>query len=701
MSELRLGTWEMPAGGVGQADPLPRMQRIHGPHKKQEPSTAVQKKMRKLFQYGAVPGCLPYRVQYGYDRVLKPRTFRTAVLENDILRATFLTELGGRLWSLVHKPSDTELLYVNRVFQPANLGILNIWFSGGVEWNHGIRGHTPFTCEPLFVARVAGDDGAPVLRMYEWERIRRAPFQIDFLLPDGSPFLLARVRLTNPHDHEVPMYWWSNIAVDEAEGARIVVPAHSAYKFSYDGGIRQLPIPVHEGIDRTYPANPSPAGDYFYAIDDHPRPWIASLGPDGRGLVHVSTPRMRGRKMFRWGMGPGGRRWQEFLSPPGDKPYIEVQAGLARTQAECTPMPAGAEWTWLEAYGLMEADPATIHGEDWDAAIAEVEGRLADMLPSTYLEDTLAAAAAAADREPAELIQRGAGWGALERRRRERNGEEPFCSGALVFGDETLGAEQAPWLALLEEGELPTDDPADPPVSWMVQPEWRQLLEEAVGEGRGAHWLSWLHLGVMAYYAGEADKARKAWEKSIQMAPSAWAYRNLGLFAIGQDRSADAADFYLKARHMAPRLQPLAVECFKVLIRAERYPEAVDLVDELPERVRKMPRIQVLEARAALEIDDLDRVRRLLESDIVVTDMREGEVSLSDLWYRMHEKRLAAAENISIDDELKERVRREFPPPKRLDFRMHAHRSKLDAPSAAKRTGVPGKRAAGGDGQGS
>jgi len=469
------------------------------------------------------------------------------------------------------------------------------------------------------------------------------------------------------------MYWWSNIAVDEAEGARIVVPAHGAYKFSYDGGIRQLPIPVYEGIDRTYPANPSPAGDYFYALEDHPRPWITSLGPDGRGLVHVSTPRLRGRKMFRWGMGPGGRRWHEFLSPPGDKPYIEMQAGLARTQAECTPMPAGAEWTWLEAYGLMEADPATIHGEDWDAAIAQVEGRLADMLPSTYLEDTLAAAAAAADREPGELIQRGSGWGALERRRRERNGEEPFCSGALVFDDQTLGAEQAPWLALLEGGELPNGDPADPPVSWMVQPEWQQLLEEAVGERRGAHWLSWLHLGVMAYYAGEADKAREAWEKSIQMAPSAWAYRNLGVFAVEQDQLADAADFYLKARHMAPRLQPLAVECFRVLVRAERYREAVDLVDELPEQVRKIPRIQMLEARAALEIGDLDRVRRLLESDIVVTDMREGEVSLSELWYRMHEKQIADAEGVPIDEALRERVEREFPPPPHIDFRMHAH----------------------------
>ncbi len=40
-----------------------------------------------------------------------------------MLKATFLLEYGGRMWSLVHKPSGRELLYVNPMFQPANLAI--------------------------------------------------------------------------------------------------------------------------------------------------------------------------------------------------------------------------------------------------------------------------------------------------------------------------------------------------------------------------------------------------------------------------------------------------------------------------------------------------------------------------------------------------------------------------------------------------
>jgi hypothetical protein len=80
---------------------------------------------------------------------------------------------------------------------------------------------------------------------------------------------------------------------------------------------------------------------------------------------------LKGRKLFLWGTGTGGRNWQEWLSEPGH-PYIEIQAGLARTQLEHLPMPAQTEWAWLEGYGLMEGDPAKIHGQD---CAAQRDGR--------------------------------------------------------------------------------------------------------------------------------------------------------------------------------------------------------------------------------------------------------------------------------------------------------------------------------------
>jgi hypothetical protein len=81
-------------------------------------------------------------------------------------------------------------------------------------------------------------------------------------------------------------------------------------------------------------------------------------------------------------------------------------------------------------------------------------------------------------------------------------------------------------------------------------------------------------------------------------------------------------------------------------------------------------RLWVLRARAALDAGDLGPAGRLFHSDFEPANIREAEVSLTDLWFEWQEKRLAAAEGRAVDDDLRRRVRREFPPPARFDFRM-------------------------------
>src|SRR2546430_10789644 len=98
-------------------------------------------------------------------------------------------------------------------------------------------------------------------------------------------------------------------------------------------------MPMHNGLDRTYTTRARAAGDYFFDIPATQRPWIAALDGSGQGLAHTSTQRLCGRKLFLWGQHPGGARWQEWLSGP-DAAYLEIQAGLARTQLEHLPLPA-------------------------------------------------------------------------------------------------------------------------------------------------------------------------------------------------------------------------------------------------------------------------------------------------------------------------------------------------------------------------
>jgi tetratricopeptide (TPR) repeat protein len=206
----------------------------------------------------------------------------------------------------------------------------------------------------------------------------------------------------------------------------------------------------------------------------------------------------------------------------------------------------------------------------------------------------------------------------------------------------------------------------------MIQPEWRSLLEEAVRAGRSDHWLSWLHLGVMYYESGEIEKARTAWKKSLALTPSAWAWRNLAAMARHEGKLSEAADLWRTAYRMLPECIPLILECLASFLDAGRPGELLALLPELSPSAREHGRVKVLAAKAALETGDLDIVERILRSHIEVANMREGEVVLTDLWFSLREKRIAAAEGVPLDDALKERVRREFPPPENLDFRMEA-----------------------------
>ncbi len=631
MPEFRIEKYTMPAASLGKENPLPRLRPRLSATAGVEVDDSVPHDDREHFGYGLDAGWLPHRGQDDYDRTRTNRDFLALVLENEHLRATILPEVGGRLWSLVHRPSNRELLHVNPVFQPANLAVRGAWVAGGVEWNACVYGHSPYNCSSMFAALVEDPQAGVILRLYEWDRTRCVPYQLDFSLPDGSPFLLVRVRLTNPHAETIPMYWWSNIAVPEAPDVRVLVPAERASTYEYWGQVHSITVPRHSDLDITYSTNIPFAADYFFRIPDGQRPWIAALDRDGRGLVQTSTARQVGRKLFAWGNKPGGRRWQEFLSTTG-RSYLEIQAGLARTQMECSPMPAGARWEWVEAYGLLEADSKKVHGSNWSAAIAEIAARLARILPQSSLETHLRLSATLADRPPVRIVHRGSGWGALESKRRDRCGEPPFCSDGIVFDDPSLGEEQAPWLSLLRHGVLPDREPHLEPGAWMIQKEWRELLQTSVRGQHGNHWLALLHLGVMHYGAGNLDAAADAWQQSLRQRPSGWAYRNLAMLRQIEGRVDEALALYRSAHHLLPALRPLFVEYCEVLLAARHATEALSLLESAPEAIRRHSRVRVLKARAGLALGLGQHCVPILHDNFELVDIREGEATLTDIW---------------------------------------------------------------------
>ena len=664
MSTLRFEKITMPGANLGPLNPLPDIKNHADSHSNVKTDETISEEDSRYIGYGSIKTILPYLIQDGYDRDKQPREYEAVILENEYLKAEFLPGVGGRLWSLYDKENRRHLLHRNPVYQPCNLALRNAWISGGVEWNIGMTGHTPFTMDPLHTAVLEMSDGTPVLRMYEWERIRRVSYQIDAYLPKGSRFLFVKVRLRNTNNEETPIYWWSNMAVDETPDTRVIVPADKTFKFDYTSVLTLMDVPVINGFDASYSTNTPYAMDQFYKIPKEERKWEAALDGKGEGLIQCSTDILKGRKLFVWGQGPGGKRWQEYLAEPGCA-YIETQAGLGNTQMESLPMPPNACWQWVEAYGMMKADPAIVHGDSWKAAYTHVGQQLETILPRHILDDELQSL----DRElmkPAEYKMKGSGWAKLELIRRGLG--DCFDGEVAVFDESSLTEEQTPWLELLRTGIFPDSDINKAPAAYLTQPEWLKLLEDSVNAGKSNHWHAYNQLGVMYYAADEIDKARKAFETSRKLKNNAWAIRNLAMLKSCEGKTDEAAEMLLEAIKLL-QIPQLAIECAGTLCEAGRYQDLISFYDALPQSIQKNGRIQVFVADAAVKLGDYDRCLAILTSGIHVYDMREHEVSLSDLWIDMHRRKLID-EGAADNDELTARVLKEFPIPAEIDFRM-------------------------------
>ena len=575
-----------------------------------------------FINFGRISDPLPFTMQDQYDEPLTEVEYPGIILENEYLKATFLPDFGGRLWGLYDKKAKRDLLLDNSAVMPNNLAIRNAWCAGGIEYNIGRRGHDEQTCSRRFAATLKDSDGTPVLRFYEFDRDRAIPFQIDFYLPEKSRFLFARISIKNIHETVIPMYFWSNIAVPQLPGCRVIVPTFESYSNVYDGGkhsLTKIQLPDGEGFDGTYPENFPVAKDLYFNIPENVRKYETVMFRDGYGLLFASTKRLQGRKLFVWGENAGGKHWQRKLVADGLPDYLEIQGGLGKTQYECLPMPPKTTWEHLEAYGAISMSPEDCFNS-WERAVESSNKLVDEILPEEFLEQELLRTRESFSTTPGKVIFSGSPWGALEEKRRGKK-----MTGHLDFGD-LSSATIAPWIELLEKQTMPETSPD----SYLVQDEWFELLKNAKH-----NWLTLFHLALNYFHRGDFDTAEKCIDKSIALQKNVFNTFALANILREQGKYEKALELF-SAVSIDPASDISVVkECFKVFIEQQLPAEKMLLLwEKQPVPYQEKPIFKFFHAYALAYAGKLDEAEAILLHDggLEVGDIREGEISITDLY---------------------------------------------------------------------
>ena len=101
MQTLKFQKKEMRMAGLGEESSLPDLLGIS--ILQNELQFSLGEKEEIFEGYGRVDNMYPYRQYDNYKRGLKEGTVDVAILENEHIKAVFLTEYGGRLWELWDK----------------------------------------------------------------------------------------------------------------------------------------------------------------------------------------------------------------------------------------------------------------------------------------------------------------------------------------------------------------------------------------------------------------------------------------------------------------------------------------------------------------------------------------------------------------------------------------------------------------------
>ncbi|MBV8925412.1 MAG: DUF5107 domain-containing protein [Bradyrhizobium sp.] len=315
---------------------------------------------------------------------LVDRPFKTYVIENRYLKVTLLPEFGGRILSLIYKPTGHEELFRDEVGVPYGIKQGTFYYDwmmvyGGIfpTFPNAEHGKTWLKSWDFRIVQESEAEVTVSMSFRDDVAFAAAPRQFRrgstgieatyyVTLKAGRAALDGRVVLKNPQDEAIDYEYWTCTTLAPGSdpehpkatgGAEIIAPiaAYSTPRWyaKLAEGDASTGADWHRFDKLRYFKNWPTLGIAYAAPDMQGGNFWGVINHDNEeGIIRIADNALtRGLKMWTWGFPSLADEADASKQPSPAQPYVELWAGVSDQFFHSASLPAHGEVAIPEAYG--------------------------------------------------------------------------------------------------------------------------------------------------------------------------------------------------------------------------------------------------------------------------------------------------------------------------------------------------------------
>ncbi len=283
---------------------------------------------------GRGPRLYPY---FFFDKLSKTgveKEWKVVHLENPYIEVSVLPQVGGKIWGASEKSTGQDFIYKNHVLKFREIALRGPWTSGGIEFNFGIVGHSPYAATPVDYLIRENPDGSVSCVVGALDLPSRTRWSVTIHLPKDKAYFETKAFWYNPSPFHQSYYSWMNAAVKATDDLQYIFPGN--HRIGHDYSVPLSPWPVDgQGRDLSWYKN-NDFGSYksYFTVGEYENffggYWHDSQFGFGHWALYDDVP---GHKIWIWGLSRQGMIWEDLLTDT-DGQYTEPQAGRYFNQSD-------------------------------------------------------------------------------------------------------------------------------------------------------------------------------------------------------------------------------------------------------------------------------------------------------------------------------------------------------------------------------